>query len=489
MNYRTPGKFRTIDQFREQWRGLDSTMDCDTSLAGQGGPLDQPLMVSSADGRLRAIGNRFCVHPMEGWDGTPEGGPSPNTIRRWQRFGESGAKLIWGGEAFAVQPDGRANPNQLHFNPDPKIDNHANLSTLLDALTTTHTAHFGTTDDLLVGLQLTHSGRFCRPVGKSLSPRIAEHNPLLAEKFGHGNETHVLSDTELREISSNIVRSAVLAYEVGFHFVDVKCCHGYLLHELLGARTRSGDFGGSFDNRTRLFRETVQAIRVAAPGLMIGCRVSITDLPPFFKSSTDRRGFPKDIERHLPWQHSFGVNPTNPLASDWTEPIEFLKLCQSLGVFMVNLTVGSPYYCPHFQRPAAHPPSDGYLPPHDPMMDVIRQLKGVRALKQHIPDLPMVGTGWSYLQEWLPYVAQYEIRHGHVDSIGLGRSMLSYPTLPADAIAGRKLNAKKICRTFSDCTTGPRNGMVSGCYPLDDHYKDLPEASMVRELRKQATSP
>ena len=485
MDFTLPGRFKTADRFREHWHGLGEDMDCALEPGGPGSALAQPLEVEHADGTTRRIGNRFCVHPMEGWDGTPLGGPTENTLRRWRHFGSSGAKLVWGGEAYAVQPDGRANPNQLCMFPGE--DNEANLAQLLDALKHSHQEKIGTTDDLMVGLQLTHSGRFCRPEGEKMQPRIAEHNQPLAEKYGLGEDVHVLSDEELRAISANMVRAAELAADVGFDFVDVKCCHGYLLHELLGARTRKGDFGGSFEHRTRMFRETVEAIRASRPDLLIGCRVSITDLYPFFRSPEDARGEPRGMEAHLPWSHGFGVTASNPIEPDFEEPVRFLELCRSLGLFMANLTIGSPYYCPHLQRPASYPPSDGYLPPRDPMLEVARHLRTVRTIRGLAPGMPVVGSGYSYLQQWLPNVAEFEVDRGHVDMVGLGRSMLSYPHLPADVVAGNPLERKFLCRTFSDCTTAPRNGMISGCYPLDPHYKAMPQAAQLRILRKEAS--
>lgn len=488
MDHTPPGRFKTIEAFRTRWRELDpeTLLDCDTNIEANG-PLASAFEVKTPDGGVRTIGNRFAVHPMEGWDATPDGGPSEDTLRRWRRFGESGAKLIWGGEAYAVQPDGRANPNQLHLNPDPSVDDHGHLAGLLGTLKEGHLERHGNTDDLVVGLQLTHSGRFSRPEGTRMTPRIAELNPVLSAKYGLDASVHILTDGDLREISDNMVKAACLAADVGFDFVDVKCCHGYLLHELLGAHTRNGDYGGSFENRTRLFRDTVQAIRSERPGLMIGCRVSITDTYPMFRRDGDAIGYPKDVAENTPWRHGFGINAMDPTLSDFTEPQAFLELCRELGVFMANLTVGSPYYCPHLQRPAAYPPSDGYLPPRDPLCEVQRHLQTVRTIRTLVPDLPLVGSGWSYLQEWLPFVAQHEVRLGMVDAIGLGRSMLSYPNLPEDVIAGRPLQRKYLCRTFSDCTTAPRNGMISGCYPLDEHYKAMPQAVELKILRKEAS--
>ena len=484
MSFTPLGRLRTIEAFRDYLRACDPEFDCDVEIESENGPLASKLDLATPGGTVRTIGNRFCVHPMEGWDGTTDGAPTEHTLRRWKRFGASGAKLVWGGEAFAVQADGRANPNQLFLNPDR--DNKADLASLLGELRSAHRAAFDSDEDLVVGLQLTHSGRFSRPEGP-MAPRIAEQNPVLAEKYALPPETHVLSDDELRVIRDNMITAARIASEVGFDFVDVKTCHGYLLHELLGARTRDGEYGGSFENRTRLFREIVEAIRSECPDLLVGTRVSITDLYPFVANEEDRTGIPLDLEANLPWVHGFGVDRDDPLRSDWTEPVAFLELAKGLGVSMANLTVGSPYYCPHLQRPAAYPPSDGYLPPRDPLLEVIRQLRTVREIKSRVPDLPLGGTGYSYLQDWIAHVAQHEVRHGHVDFVGLGRSTLSYPDLPADVIAGRTLDRKRLCRTFSDCTTGPRNGMISGCYPLDTYYKIMPQAGEIRKIRTEAS--
>jgi 2,4-dienoyl-CoA reductase-like NADH-dependent reductase (Old Yellow Enzyme family) len=163
---------------------------------------------------------------------------------------------------------------------------------------------------------------------------------------------------------------------------------------------------------------------------------------------------------------------------------EFLNLLRELRVRFVCVTAGSPYYNPHFQRPALFPPSDGYLPPEDPLRGVARHIDAAARLKAEFPDLVIVGSAYSYLQEWLPHVAQRVVRDGGADFIGLGRMVLSYPELPADVLAGNPLKRKSICRTFSDCTTAPRNGMVSGCYPLDPFYASRPEAARVKQVKE-----
>lgn len=476
------GSIRDVETFQIYLREHQIAIPCDAELlAGDGSPLAQPLEVNGIK-----IGNRFAIHPMEGWDGTPDGRPTELTIRRWQHFGRSGAKLIWGGEAAAVRHDGRANPNQLLINEQTRDD----LARLREALVAEHRQTTGSTDGLLVGLQLTHSGRYSRPNVKDRSePRILYHHPLLDQRVGVSADDPVLTDGEIREIIEAFHQAARIAREIGFDFVDVKHCHGYLGHEFLSARTREGDYGGSFENRTRFLREVVEGIRAIAPGLEIGVRLSAFDTVPFHPDpaqSTPSKpgpGIPEMCSTLLPYQWGFGVNPANPVEPDLTEPVQFLSLLRELGIRLVNLSAGSPYYNPHIQRPALYPPSDGYQPPEDPLVGVARQLQMARELKQQFPDLLMVGTGYTYLQEFLPHVAQAAVRDGWTDSVGLGRMVLAYPELLWDVLQGRPIERKLLCRTFSDCTTAPRNGLPSGCYPLDHHYKDTKAAQQLKQIK------
>jgi 2,4-dienoyl-CoA reductase-like NADH-dependent reductase (Old Yellow Enzyme family) len=196
-------------------------------------------------------------------------------------------------------------------------------------------------------------------------------------------------------------------------------------------------------------------------------------------------GHPMAYEKLLPYEFGFGVSADDPMSIDLTEPLALMRTLAEHGVAAINLTCGSPYYNPHMQRPAIFPPTDGYLPPEDPLVGVCRQIHTARDCKQAIPNLPLVGTGYSYLQEYLPNVAQGVVRDGWVDFVGLGRMVLSYPDLPANSLAGKPLARKRICRTFSDCTTAPRNGLISGCYPLDPHYKELPEREELVAIKQQ----
>jgi 2,4-dienoyl-CoA reductase-like NADH-dependent reductase (Old Yellow Enzyme family) len=478
------GSLRDVSAFKAHVASLGLTLPCDDQiLSGSQSPLSMHMNVHG-----RKVGNRWAIHPMEGWDATRDGRPSENTIRRWKNFGASGAKLIWGGEAFAVRADGRANPHQLFHHSQSKAD----LTTLRTTLVEAHRATTGSTDDLLVGLQLTHSGRFSVPNewGKR-EPQILYRHPLLDRRHNLPPDYPVLSDGDIRQLIEEYHRAAKVADESGFDFVDIKHCHGYLGHEFLSAHTREGAYGGSFENRTRFLREIVQGIRAQCPKLLIGVRVSAFDFVPFRPdpalSSPGKLGpgIPDDYQHLLPYRWGFGLNPNNPLEPDLAEPARFLTLLRDLGIRLVNLTAGSPYYNPHIQRPALYPPSDGYQPPEDPLVGVARQMDAVRQLKQQFPDMLLVGTGYTYVQEYLPHIAQAAVREGWVDSLGIGRMVLSYPQLPWDLLNGNAWQTKRICRTFSDCTTAPRNALPSGCYPLDPHYKQSPQAALLKAAKKK----
>jgi 2,4-dienoyl-CoA reductase-like NADH-dependent reductase (Old Yellow Enzyme family) len=474
----------SLAEFRSHLASVAPDVPCDGEiLTAERSPLAQPIVI----GGLR-IGNRWAAQPMEGWDGLPGGGPGELTLRRWRHFGQSGAKLIWGGEAVAVNFAGRANPNQLVLSKATLKGFEELRRTLLDA----HAERFGTLEGLADGLQLTHSGRFSRPHEKGLpEPRAAFRHPILDRRAGVESDRQVLTDGEVEGIIGDFIAAARLAREVGFRFVDIKHCHGYLLHEFLGAHTRPGRFGGSFENRTRILREIAAGVRREAPGLEIGVRVSIFDLVPFRPDPALSRGralgpgIPEDLSGALPYRFGFGVSPEDPTVPDLTEGREFLDLLRRLGIRLVNLSAGSPYYNPHIQRPALYPPSDGYQPPEDPLLGVSRQLRAVRDLKKEFQDLFIVGSALSYLQDYLPHVAQALVRDGWMDSVGLGRMLLAYWDLPADALEKGKLERKRVCRTFSDCTTAPRNGLASGCYPLDRHYALLPEARKLHEAKRK----
>jgi len=473
------GTVKEVECFQAHVQSLGLTIPCDNELVrGK----DSPLRASLGRGGI-TIGNRIAVQPMEGWDGTADGNPSEHTFERWKKFGRSGAKLIWGGEAVAVTHAGRANPNQLVIAEHTK----KGLAELRRTLIDEHIRTTGSNEGLLIGLQLTHSGRYCRPNRYDKpEPQILYRHPILDRKLGLPADYPVLTDGEIERILEQFHDAAKIAEELGFDFVDIKHCHGYLGHEFLSALTREGKFGGTLDNRTRFLREIVHTIRVIAPQLKIGVRLSAFDTVAYKPDSTKSAngklgpGIPEEYGHLIPYRWGFGVDSENPTQADLTETIQFLTLLEDLKISLVNLTAGSPYYNPHIQRPAIYPPSDGYQPAEDPLISVARQMNVTRELKQRFPNLIVVGTAYSYLQDYLPHVAQAAILEGWVDVVGMGRMILTYPELLRDASEGKVLEHKRVCRTFSDCTTAPRKGLPSGCYPLDPLYKNSEMAEKLK---------
>lgn len=496
VRYPRVASFKTAADFRAHLAALGAELPCDDEiLTGGASPLAQPVEGPTLNGKR--LTNRWAIQPMEGWDGTPAGGITDDVRRRWRRFGESGAKLICGGEAMAVRPDGRANPNQLVIGEATQRD----LAELVEIVRAAHRERFGNADDLVIGFQLTHSGRFCKPNDPSRpEPRVAFRHPLLDRRFGVTSDAQVCTDDEIARLLEDYVRAARVARAAGADFVDLKHCHGYLLHEFLGAHPRPGRYGGGFENRTRILRELVAGIRADGNPIDLGVRLSAFDFVPFRPDPTRSQpgkpgpGIPEDFRACLPYRYGFGVHPEHPVEPDLRETFRFAELCVELGVKVLNLSAGSPYYNPHIQRPAMFPPSDGYQPPEDPLAGVARQIHVVKRVREHLAQsrpptsgprpLVVVGSAYSYLQEYLPHVAQAVLRAGWVDVVGLGRAVLSYPAMLADAVQTGRLESRQICRTFSDCTTAPRLGLISGCYPLDRHYAAKPEAELLKTLKR-----
>ncbi len=475
---------KTPAAFRERLQALGVEMPVeDAILTAAHSPMAQSIEIGGF-----SVGNRYAIHPMEGWDATADGQPTEDVLRRWERFAISGAKFLWGLEAVAVRPDGRANPNQLIMSGDT-IDS---ICQAIDHIRTLHAKRFGTADDLLLGLQLTHSGRFSRPNDKKkLEPRLAYAHPVLNPKFGLPMDYPILTDDEVEELIERYIQAAVMSDKAGIPFVDIKQCHGYLLHEFLSAFTRPGRFGGeTLEERGELARRIITGIKQAAPNLIIGVRLSAFDFVPFKPDPAGSSngnlgpGIPEEYRHCLPYKYGFGMNPDNPLEYDLTEPKKYLGMLKEWGVSVVNISCGSPYYNPHIQRPALYPPSDGYQPAEDPLINVARQVAVVRELKAAFPEMPLLSSGLTYLQEFFPHVSQGLVREGWTDIVGMGRMVLSYADIIADSLEKGEITTNLICRTFSDCTTGPRNGLKSGCYPLDGHYKKMEEAGLLKQIKK-----
>lgn len=437
--------------------GLDLRLSEDLSS------LLQPVIVGG-----RTVGNRLAIQPMEGCDGGLDGSPGELTFRRYHRFGAGGAKLIWG-EACAVTPEGRANARQLVINPS----NVTALARLVRETRAAHIEQIGRDDDLLVGLQLTHSGRYSfeRPI-------LAQHDPLLDPRTildkttgaTAGPDSPLITDAELDRLQDRYIDAARLAFQAGFDFIDIKQCHRYLLNELLAARSRPGRYGGPLENRTRFIRELVERIRDACPGLLIGTRLNVFDGIPFAKGKDDI-GVPCPFM--APITSAWGTSADDPSAPDLAEPLALIDMLRNLGVRLFNISLGNPYASPHLLRPFEYPPPDGYETPEHPLLGVDRHFRLTAAVQSAYPDLPVVGSGYSWLQAYAFEAGAANVAAGRATFVGIGRGALTQPDFGRRIEHGEPLDRKRLCRTFSYCTALMRSKhnemgqFATGCPPFD----------------------
>ncbi|MEO8076238.1 MAG: NADH:flavin oxidoreductase [Acidobacteriota bacterium] len=397
----------------------------------------------------RPVGNRLAIHPMEGCDGTLDGAPDELTIRRWARFGAGGAKMLWG-EAVAIDPEFRANARQL-------LMSDRNLAALEQLVTTARTAH-GPAGDFLIGLQLTHSGRWSYP-----TPVVMFHDPALR------HNGRIITDDELDRLQDRYVAAALRTRDIGCDFVDIKQCHRYLLSEMLAARTRPGKYGGSIENRTRFVREVLERLASEAPQLIRGTRMNFFDGVPFAKHPATGIGEP------VP-----GATE-NYLEAD--EAVEALRLFAQAGLQLVNVTAGCPYYNPHVGRPADREPPDGYGAPESGFTGVARHFALAEAAHRACPGVAVVGTGYSYLRHYALEAGEANLRDDRVTLVGLGRGAIAYPDFARDVT----MEKKKACYTVSYCTTLMRSKgnelgqYATGCVPRDPVY-----AKLLQEIQKEA---
>ncbi len=383
------------------------------------------------------VKNRLACQAMEGCDGTAEGNPDELTKRRYERFAKGGAGLIWF-EATAVIKEGRANPRQLYIDKN-NVDA---FKRQVEEIKTTGLKENGF--EPVVIMQATHSGRYSKPNGVP-EPLIAYNNPIF-EKDNPIDKSRIVTDEYLDRVKDALVEGAALAQKAGFDGVDMKCCHRYLNSELLSAYTREGRYGGSFENRTRLLRESIGgAIENTNGDFIVTSRMNVYD------------GFV--------YPYGFGVANDNTINVDLTEPIELIKKLSDMGVKILNITMGNPYFNPHVNRPYA---KGGYEAPEHPICGVARMLNGTAEIKKNVPEMKLICSGISYLGAVAPNVVAEFIKNGDFDMAGFGRTIFAYPDFANDIVKNGKMEAKKLCLACSKCTEIMRAGGTPGCVIRDN---------------------
>ncbi len=411
-------KYRTRDDLQRKAKELGFDLPYSDDITS----LFQPYQLAGL-----SIANRFVVQPMEGYDSENDGSPSRLSIRRYMRYASGGSGIIWY-EAVSVMHDGRSNPHQLWINKK----NSDNYSRLNDDVR--KNAMKQGIDPFLV-VQLTHSGRYSKPEGVA-KPQVAALNKLL-DKIQPG----ILTDDDLKRIMDQFVESSKVAYKSGFNGVDIKACHGYLVVELLSAKTRMNSiFGGEeTDRRFRFLLEVIDRIKYEVPEMVVTTRLGISDL----------------------YSGGFGVDEKGE--PDFTEPLLLVDQLKSRGISLVNITMGSPYFNPHVSRPYDNPLPGQKKPGEHPIEGVMRMINSTALFQERFPKIAMVGSAWSFLRHFAPSVGASVIRNGQASFMGFGRNSFAYPSMPLDLMKNGIADPRKACITCSGCTRLIRSLRPGGC--------------------------
>jgi 2,4-dienoyl-CoA reductase-like NADH-dependent reductase (Old Yellow Enzyme family) len=400
--------------------GLDLPYSDDIS------PLFKPLSVHGF-----TVPNRLVVQPMEGYDSEPGGSPSSLTRRRYLRYAEGGSGMIWY-EAVAVSKEGRSNPGQLWLN-----ENNFSSYASLNKEVRKSAALSGVIPFLVI--QLTHSGRYSKPYG-SARPMVAAPNERLDREI-----PYILTDEDLKSIQDQYVSAARAAVDSGFDAIDIKACHGYLIIELLGAKSRRNSIYGGEDSssRFRFILETIDRIKAEVPGIIVTSRLNISDI----------------------YTGGFGVDETGNI--DYKEPILLVEELKKRGVSLINVSMGSPYFNPHVTRPYDTPLPGMKVPEEHPLEGVMNMIKGTSVFQKRFPEILFVGSAYSYLRQFAPNVGAAVINRGDASFIGFGRSSFAYPSLPLDLIRVGRADPTKVCIACSGCTRLIKNLRPGGCVIRD----------------------
>jgi len=390
----------------------------------------------------KEIPNSLCLNPMEGHDADADGGPSALTFRRYRRYAEGGAGIIWL-EATAVSESGRGHPRELHL-AEESLGGFAQLNREIKK---SARGYHGEGSEPLTVLQLTHSGRHSSPEGKP-EPVIPKHSELLDEQYDIPPDYPIVSDSELDEIQEDFVRAAELASRAGFDAVDIKACHGYLIHELLFSYENSSSvYRGPFENRIKFIKEVISTIDDEFPELIIASRLNVYD--------------------DVPYPDGWGVEKSGGIEPDLTEPIELVRELEKEGMQILNIAMSNPYYDSFLEQPFDRPKVGEDMPDRDPLEAISTNFEVTAEIGKEFPDLVKVGGGLSWLRNCFPNAATAFLEEGAVDVMGAARLALANPNFAREILSGGGLNEEKLCVACSYCSQMMSDGVEAGC-PVQD---------------------
>jgi len=472
-------RYRNREEFVEDTERAGAAIE----LSGDYSTLFRPVRIGSVVAR-----NSCLIHPMEGCDGSLDGRPSDLTLRRYLRFASGGPAVIWG-EATAVREEGRANTKQLWIN-ESNWEDYARFVDAIRRADSLESRNGTGRGQMVLGLQLTHSGRYS--YGK---PFLVQRDPGLdqttfedpiTKRARIGTDYPVVSDDYVAGLEDDYVKAARLSHRAGFDFVDVKQCHRYFLNEMLAARARAGRYGGDYENRTRFIKTVVARISAEVPGIQLATRMNAFDGLPFAKDPASGHGKPRSHE--LPYAYGWGTGEADPGMPDLSEPLRLARELQVLGLSMLSVSMGNPYANPHFLRPADTPPPDGYGAPEHPAIGSRRHFDVTAEFQRALPDLPVVGAGYSWLRWLMCDAASANLATGGCRLAGFGRAAIAYPEFLKDVAARGAMDRNKVCITVSYCTALMRfkhnqdRQFETGCAVRDKYYAQVYQGA-VREYR------
>lgn len=437
--------YKTLEEVKERAEELKVYLPFSSSTD----ILKTPLKVGNV-----TFHNRMGIAPMEGADSLEDGSPSDYTIRRYVNEAIGGSALIWF-EAISIVPEGRSSKTQLLLTEE-NVESYKRMNEKIK-----EAGRKANGFEPYLIMQANHSGRYSNP-DNSPAPMIAYRHPQL-EQYRAADDSCIVTDDYLKSLEESFGKAALLAKKAGFDAVDIKSCHGYLLAELLSAYDRPGQYGGNYENRTRLLKNGIKAAKVwEDENFQVTCRLGIYD------------GY------EYPW--GFGVSEGSGLKPDLKEPIRLVKeLYGNCGIQMMNLTMGNPYATTHVTRPFD---MGKYEPEEHPFTGIGRMIAGIGEVKKAVPEMVIFGSAPTYLRQFADLYTAGAVEEGFCDGMLFGRMAFADPDYANEIIKNGRIDPKRVCMTCGKCGDLIRAHKPTGCV-IRDPKTFMPFYKEFLEIKKK----
>ena len=437
--------YKTLEEVKERAEELKVYLPFSSSTD----ILKTPLKVGNV-----TFHNRMGIAPMEGADSLEDGSPSDYTIRRYVNEAIGGSALIWF-EAISIVPEGRSSKTQLLLTEE-NVESYKRMNEKIK-----EAGRKANGFEPYLIMQANHSGRYSNPDNRP-APMIAYRHPQL-EQYRAADDSCIVTDDYLKSLEESFGKAALLAKKAGFDAVDIKSCHGYLLAELLSAYDRPGQYGGNYENRTRLLKNGIKAAKVwEDENFQVTCRLGIYD------------GY------EYPW--GFGVSEGSGLKPDLKEPIRLVKeLYGNCGIQMMNLTMGNPYATTHVTRPFD---MGKYEPEEHPFTGIGRMIAGIGEVKKAVPEMVIFGSAPTYLRQFADLYTAGAVEEGFCDGMLFGRMAFADPDYANEIFKHGRIDPKRVCMTCGKCGDLIRAHKPTGCV-IRDPKTFMPFYKEFLEIKKK----